>query len=89
MKVKEVLNTFFHVYAINVIVITFIGYFFGLLYRAFTLNKNNIKKCMYKEVQIKNNMQVHIFQLLFLISIYLVDICHFLIYRFILIRVNN
>jgi hypothetical protein len=57
MKVKEVLNRFFQVYAINVIVITFIGYLFGLLYRAFTLNKNNIQKCMYKEVQIKNNLQ--------------------------------
>jgi len=43
MKVKKVLNRFFNVYAINVIVSTCMGYFFGILYRAFTLNKNRTK----------------------------------------------
>jgi hypothetical protein len=37
MKVKEVLNTFFHVYAINMIVIV-CDYFFDILYHAFTLD---------------------------------------------------
>jgi hypothetical protein len=38
MKVKEVLNRSFHVYAINVTMITYMGFFFGIPYYAFTLN---------------------------------------------------
>jgi hypothetical protein len=36
MKIKEVLNRFFHVYAINVTMVTLCDYFFDIFYHVFT-----------------------------------------------------